>query len=217
MTYRTRIKMCGTTTIEDAMVAVQLGIDALGFIFVKNTPRFISPEDANKIVKQLPPFLFRVGVFVNEDRQEVEEIVRCLGLNGIQLHGKEKPSYCEKLALSMPSCSLIKAFRVGEKSSPTDFVPYNDVVNGFLLDTYVQGKDGGTGLSFDWSVLPKLKLKLPAIVAGGLSSENIQEALTIARPFAVDVNSGIELSPGKKDHNKLKCFVEKVAQSDSTK
>lgn len=217
MTYRTRIKMCGTTTIEDAMVAVQLGIDALGFIFVKNTPRFISPEDANKIVKQLPPFLFRVGVFVNEDRQEVEEIVRCLGLNGIQLHGKEKPSYCEKLALSMPSCSLIKAFRVGEKSSPTDFVPYNDVVNGFLLDTYVQGKDGGTGLSFDWSVLPKLKLKLPAIVAGGLSPENIQEALTIARPFAVDVNSGIELSPGKKDHNKLKCFVEKVAQSDSTK
>lgn len=217
MTYRTRIKMCGTTTIEDAMVAVQLGIDALGFIFVKNTPRFISPEDANKIVKQLPPFLFRVGVFVNDDRQEVEEIVRCLGLNGIQLHGKEKPSYCEKLALSMPSCSLIKAFRVGEKSSPTDFVPYNDVVNGFLLDTYVQGKDGGTGLSFDWSVLPKLKLKLPAIVAGGLSPENIQEALTIARPFAVDVNSGIELSPGKKDHNKLKCFVEKVAQSDSTK
>ncbi len=217
MIHRTRVKVCGTTNIEDAHAAVQLGVDALGFIFASKSPRFITPEDAKVIIDGLPPFLFKVGVFVNESKQEVEEIVHYLGLNGVQLHGNEDRLYCEDLALVVPSCSLIKAFRVGEHSSPSDFSSYNNVVDGFLLDTYVKGKDGGTGVTFDWSLLKRLNLLHPAIVAGGLNPDNIKEALGVANPFAVDVNSGIEHSPGMKDHLKLTRFVENVNEFDRLK
>lgn len=211
---KTRIKMCGTTNIDDALKAVECGVDALGFIFVPESPRYITPEAAIGIVRQLPPLVFKIGVFVNESSQEVEEIVHYLGLNGVQLHGEEDPEYCENLGYTMPSCALIKAFRVGEHTTPSDFSPYNDVTNGFLLDTYEKDKAGGTGKSFNWQILESLSLQKPVILAGGLTPENIGDAIEAVVPYAVDVNSGIEHAPGVKDHIRLERFVHKVMEYD---
>ncbi len=216
MYQRTRIKMCGTTSIEDAHKAVELGIDALGFIFVSTSQRFIAVEKAREITKSLPPFVNKVGVFVNEGSTEIEEIVDYLGLDAVQLHGDEGPDFCEKVVRAVPSCTVIKAFRVGEHSREDDFLPYYNCVSGFALDTYVKDQEGGTGVSFDWKILPRLNLQMPYILAGGLHSENIGEALQLASPYGVDVNSGVEISPGIKDHEKLQRFVERVTAFDAS-
>lgn len=216
MYQRTRIKMCGTTSIEDAHKAVELGVDALGFIFVNTSDRFIDVEKAREITRSLPPFVNKVGVFVNEGITEIEEIVDYLGLDAIQLHGEEEPDFCENIVRAVPSCTVLKAFRVGDHSRQEDFIPYHSYVNGFVLDTYVKDKEGGTGLSFDWSILPKLNLQRPYILAGGLNPENIAEALKETSPFGVDVNSGVESSPGVKDHDKLQLFVAKVSAFDAS-
>lgn len=218
MIHRTRIKMCGTTNIEDAGIAVQLGVDALGFIFAGKSPRFITPEVAKDIINELPPFVFKVGVFVDEKLKDVEEIVHYLGLNCVQFHGSESPSYCEDFAFSNSSCTIIKAFRIGEQSSSSDFDRYNNnVIDGILLDTYVKGAKGGTGVTFDWSLLKIFNFRLPVILAGGLNPENIMEALETTTPLAVDVNSGVEHSPGMKNHIKLARFIENVAEFDSAR
>lgn len=214
MIRRTRIKMCGTTQQADAKKAVELGVDALGFIFVEQSPRYTAPEAALNITRVLPPFLFKIGVFVDAGIQEVQEIVHYLGLNGVQLHGKETPEYCEKIGESLPSCSRVKAFRVGEHTKKADFSPYASVVDGFLLDTYVKDIEGGTGMTFDWSLIANLKLQKPYILAGGLTPENISQALAIAKPFGVDVNSGVEHAPGQKDHALLERFIVHVTESD---
>lgn len=206
--------MCGTTSLEDASAALYYGVDAIGFIFVEKSPRYIRPEAAREIIKMLPPFFFKVGVVVNMQAIEIAEIIHFLGLNGIQLHGDEKPEECRKLAALAPTCSIIKAFRVGEESQPAQFLPYEKVVSGYLLDTYVKGLAGGTGKTFAWSLVDRLQLKRPVILAGGLNSGNVSQALRAVRPFAVDVNSGVEVSPGKKDHNLLKQFVSNVQALD---
>ncbi len=214
---RTRIKMCGTTNIEDAECAILAGVDALGFIFFKKSLRNISPEKARKIICRLPPFVDSVGVFVDRDLVEVVEIVEHAGLTHVQLHGEEDSEYCKKLALRLPSCKIIKAFRVGEKSTGRDFLHYNDLVTGFLLDTYVKDKAGGTGEIFDWRIVDKLDLQRPVIVAGGLTPENVTGAIEAVQPFAIDINSGVEIQPGVKDHGKLLLLVEKVRQADKKK
>jgi phosphoribosylanthranilate isomerase len=216
MHTRTRIKMCGTTSLDDAHKAVSLGIDALGFIFVNTSKRFIEVERAREITKSLPPFVNKVGVFVNEGVTEIEEIVDYLGLDAVQLHGDEQPDLCEKIARAVPSCTVMKAFRVGGHSCEEDFLPYNSIVSGFVLDTYVKDKEGGTGVSFDWSILSRLNLQMPYILAGGLHPENIGKALKLTSPYGVDVNSGVEISPGVKDHQKLQSFVEKVIEFDAS-
>lgn len=219
MSKRTRIKMCGTTSIEDALKAVELGVDGLGFIFVESSPRFIEAEKARDITRSLPPFINKVGVFVNEGATEIEEMVDYLGLDIVQLHGDESPELCDEIRRSLPSCSIIKAFRVGEHTREQDFTPYNDVVQGFLLDTYVKDKEGGTGDSFDWEIIPRLNLQLPFLLAGGLNPENITEALKLLAPYGVygvDVNSGVESSPGIKDHERLQKFIEKVVAVDAS-
>lgn len=215
MMNRTRIKMCGTTRHEDAQFAVNLGIDAIGFIFVEKSPRYISPEEARQITEQLPPFVTRVGVFVDERLQDIEEIVDYLGLNGIQLHGGETPEFCRETVHELRSCAVLKAFRVGDSTVEADFMPYNESVHGFVLDTYVKDMEGGTGQSFDWHLLKKLNLKKPFVLAGGLCPDNIDQALEIASPFAVDVNSGVESTPGTKDHDLLRKFVNKVAMHNA--
>lgn len=216
MHTRTRIKMCGTTSLDDAHKAVSLGIDALGFIFVNTSKRFIEVERAREITKSLPPFVNKVGVFVNEGVTEIEEIVDYLGLDAVQLHGDEQPDICEKIARAVPSCTVMKAFRVGGHSREEDFLPYNSIVSGFVLDTYVKDIEGGTGVSFDWSILSRLNLQMPYILAGGLHPENIGKALKLTLPYGVDVNSGVEISPGVKDHQKLQRFVEKVTEFDAS-
>lgn len=214
MHSRTRIKVCGITSAEDAADAIQAGVDALGFIFVESSPRYISPEKAKEIIAQLPPFIHYVGVFVDNDPIEVEEIIDYCGLSFVQLHGKEDAAYCQKLAQVATPCKIIKAFRVGNKSLAADFKPYEEVVKGFLLDTYVDGKEGGTGKPFDWSIIESLNLQLPIILAGGLTPDNAAEAVRGVRPFAIDVNSGVEIEPGKKNIEQLRVLVQRVAAAD---
>ena len=210
MVQRVRVKMCGTTRLEDALAAVRCGIDALGFIFYPKSPRFITPENAKPIIETLPPFIDRVGVFVNASHQEVIRTAGC-GLSYLQLHGDEPADYCRALREMLPVCGIIKAFRVGDASKPEDFAPYNDCVDAFLLDTYAKGIPGGTGISFDWSVIDSLALQRPIILAGGLTPENVANAIAAVRPYAVDINSGVELQPGIKDHDRLASLMRIVA------
>ncbi len=207
---RIRIKMCGTTSLEDAMVAVKAGVDALGFIFYPKSSRNVDPEIARLIIEQLPPFVDTVGVFVDRDREEVEEIIRYCRLGYAQLHGQESPKYCERLARFAAPCQVLKALRVGSHLQSEDVAPYTEHVKGFLLDTYQKGVAGGTGKQFDWSLIDALGLEKSCILAGGLDVANIAEAITAVRPYAIDVNSGVEKSPGIKDHDKIRTFVATV-------
>jgi len=209
---RTRVKMCGTTRLEDAQAAVRFGVDALGFIFYDKSPRYIASDRAGMIIKKLPPFVDRVGVFVNAPIQEVVTTAG-VGLSWLQLHGREPVEYCLEIRQQLPCRGIIKAFRVGEKSRPEDFLPYNECVDAFLLDTYVDGAKGGTGKVFDWSIIDGLQLRRPILLAGGLSPANVQNAIAAVKPFAVDINSGVESQPGVKDHARLKALLQLVYQS----
>lgn len=204
--------MCGTTRAEDALAAVGYGVDALGFIFYAKSPRYISPADASGIIKKLPPLIDRVGVFVNAPIEEVLVAAEA-GLSFLQLHGNESVEYCLDIRQRLPFCGIIKAFRVGGQSLREDFTPYNDCVDAFLLDTYVQGAKGGTGKVFDWSIIKKLKLQRPVFLAGGLSAANVVNAIREVQPFAVDINSGVESQPGVKDHLRLSELLQLVFQT----
>ncbi len=211
-TSRIRIKMCGTTNLDDALVAVKAGVDALGFIFYKKSPRNIEPENARIIIEQLPPFVDTVGVFVDRDRQEVEEIIRFSQLGYAQLHGRESVKYCERLARFAAPCQVVKALRVGPDLRAEDIAPYREHVKGFLLDTYQKGVVGGTGQRFDWSLIKQLGLENNYILAGGLDVDNVAEAIAAVQPYALDVNSGVEQRPGKKDHDLIRKFIHRVRQ-----
>ncbi|MCI5223840.1 MAG: phosphoribosylanthranilate isomerase [Candidatus Electrothrix sp. AR4] len=211
---RIRIKMCGTTNLEDALAAVEAGADALGFIFYEKSPRSVDPKVARIIIEQLPPFVDTVGVFVDRDREEVDEIIRFCSLGYAQLHGQESPKYCERLARFAAPCQVIKALRVGEHLRKSDITPYNDHVKGFLLDTYQEGVQGGTGKSFDWSLIERLHLQRDLILAGGLDVDNVRQAVEATNPYALDVNSGVEIRPGKKDHALIKAFIHLVRDID---
>lgn len=214
MITRRRIKMCGTTNLTDAHMAVGAGVDALGFIFAEQSKRYISPDHAAAIIKEIPPFVSKVGVFVNGQMDEIVKIAHMTGLTAIQLHGHEQPEFCRQLALGLPSLTIIKGFRVGSHSVASEIFPFHEVVNGYLLDTYIEKEAGGTGIVFDWQIIKKLNLRKPYILAGGLNPGNIVEALDVASPYAVDVNSGVESAPGKKDHNLVMRFIEKVVECD---
>ena len=195
--------MCGTTRVEDALAAVNFGIDALGFIFVDKSPRFIAPAAAVSIIERLPSFVDRVGVFVDSPLDEIKGIVSECGLTQVQLHGDEPEELCSELKSWSRSLSVCKAFRVGDGSPALDIASYSGVIDSILLDTYVKGVAGGTGDHFDWRLIDSLHLARPLILAGGLSPDNIREALAMAAPYAVDVNSGVEDAPGIKNHQKL--------------
>lgn len=210
MAGRTRVKICGMTEPSEVTKAVEAGVDALGFIFVKNSPRVIDPERAREIIAGLPPFVDAVGVFVNESPERVGEIVNYCGLTLIQLHGQEPPEYCEM----MPR-RVIKAFQASADMTPQHLAAYNEVVWGFLLDTYHKEMAGGTGETFDWSLVEKLQLQRPLILAGGLGVDNVAAAIDQVHPFAVDVNSGIESSPGRKDPDKIDDLFRQVALADN--
>ncbi len=214
MAARTRVKMCGVTNRYDAEEGVRAGVDALGFIFVEESPRAVSPENAREIISALPPFVDCVGVFVDRDPREVEEIIAYCGLSYAQLHGDEDPKYCERLARFTAPCKVVKAFRVSEDTEAVAFTPYYEVAQGVLLDSYRQGVSGGTGKVFEWKILERLYIQLPLILAGGLGPDNVREAIRTVRPFAVDVNSGIERAPGQKDVDKLWAFMQQVRLAD---
>lgn len=211
----TKIKICGITNLSDALYAVELGVDALGFIF-SESPRKIEPAQAKKIIAQLPPFVSAVGVFVNETLSLVTEIAQFCSLNAIQLHGDENPEYC----FSLLPFKIIKAFRIGVEDDLKKLLEYKEVTNCFLLDSFVCGANyGGTGISFNWKLAKKAKeiVNKRIILAGGLTPENVKEAIQMCRPYAVDVCSGVEEKPGKKDFTKLKEFVEAVRNTNLNK
>ncbi len=206
----TRIKICGITNRDDALMAIEAGADALGFVFVPNTPRYIHPEQAGSIIDQLPPFIATVGLFVNAEQQEIGTIADGCHLNLIQLHGDEPPDLCVAL-----SRRVIKAFRVKDESSLSRLSDYH--VSAYLLDTYVKGaaKRGGTGKAFDWNLAVKAKLYGRIILAGGLNPDNVASAVLQVRPYGVDVSSGVEASPGRKDHAKMKAFIRAVRETEA--
>jgi len=206
---RPRVKICGMTRAEDAIFAVSAGVDALGFIFYEKSPRCVDPHTAKTIIELLPPFIDKVGVFVNATIEEVKH-VSAIGLTSIQLHGSESPDYCHEFKEQLPFCSLIKAFRVGNESTADEFSQYNAVVDAFLLDTYVKGAKGGTGEVFDWSLIDKLNLARPVLLAGGLDPANIEQAIRSTKSYCFDVNSGVEVSPGVKDHEKIEQLMSTV-------
>ena len=207
MAGRTRIKICGMTESYEIKKAVDAGVDAIGFIFVKASPRYIQPEQAQEIIRELPPFVDAVGVFVDEDADVVDDIAQYCGLTVLQHHGKESPEYCAKM-----SRRVVKAFQVNDRLSSELLDSYKDVVWGYLLDTYRKDMVGGTGEVFDWTVIEKLNIKRPLILAGGLDEKNVAAAINLVHPFCVDVNSGIETAPGKKDIKKIDKLVREVAQ-----
>ncbi len=209
MAGRTRIKICGMTERFEIEKAVDAGVDAIGFIFVKESPRYIRPEDAREIIRDLPPFVDAVGVFVNEDPALVSEIAQYCGLTVLQLHGQETPEYCE-----MMSRRVIKAFQVNAELDAAFLAGYKDVVWGYLLDTYHENMAGGTGESFDWAIVERLSLQRPLILAGGLNEVNIGKAIDMVHPFGVDINSGIETAPGRKDVAKIDQVVQEVYLAD---
>lgn len=198
-----RIKICGMTNLEDACCAVEEGADALGFIFYSGSPRYVLPIEASKIVSKLPPFITPVGVFVNESRERIKAIVESVGLQAVQLHGNEVPEAC--LGYSVP---VIRALRVGKRFDQNRLKAYS--VDTFLLDAEKEGFYGGTGKKFNWNLIQEIKISGRVILAGGIDPENVIEAIRIVRPYAVDVSSGVEIEPGRKDPKKLADFFQAV-------
>ena len=202
----TWIKICGITNEEDALQAVSLEVDAVGFIFAPS-PRRVEPFTAQEIVQYLPPSVLRVGVFVNQDYSEVERILKDCGLTALQFHGKELPEYCRKFSLP-----VIKAIPIKDLESLREIDKYPNV--SILLDTYHPAKAGGTGKTFPWETALKAKEKKNFILSGGLTPDNVEEAIRKVRPFGVDVGSGVESMPGKKDFFKKVEFVKEVKKAD---
>jgi phosphoribosylanthranilate isomerase len=200
----TRIKICGITNRDDALLAVELGADALGFIFYNKSPRRVTLEQAAAICRALPPFVATVGVFVNAMQQEIEPTLAPRGarLTALQFHGDEPPEFCRRFTVR-----TIKAIRVRDEDSLRAAAEYD--VDALLLDTYTDIERGGTGRTFDWSLaVSAKKIGRPIILSGGLTTENVQEAIRKVRPYAVDVSSGVEREPGRKDPEKLRRFIE---------
>ena len=195
-----RVKICGITNSEDAQAAVEYGADALGFVFAKS-PRQITKEHARDIIKKLPPFVSPVGVFVDEKADMIKEICDFCGIHTVQLHGNEQPSYLKELE----GYKLIKAFRVKEEDDLKPLANYKP--HAFLLDSYVEGTMGGTGVPFKLEVARQAHKYGNIILSGGLTPENVKEAIQIVKPYAVDVSSGVESSPGKKDKLLMKQFI----------
>lgn len=200
-----RIKICGITNPEDARLASELGADALGFIFHPASPRRVAPEAAREIIRQLPPFVLSVGVFVDEEAELVRDLAARLGLDWVQLHGRESPEYCRSLGLR-----VVKGFRIETESSLGALAEYRGAVQAFLLDTYKAGQAGGTGETFDWQLARRAQDFGAIVLAGGLTPANVARAIEVARPQAVDVASGVEAAPGKKDPEKLRDFFAAV-------
>ena len=200
----TRIKICGIVNSDDAFAAINYGADALGFVFYSESPRAIMPEEAKKIISSLPPFVTTIGVFVDRSKKDLDKIASYTGVDVVQLHGSEPPEYCNL------GKKVIKAIRVKELSDLEQLNRYKDI-SAFLLDTYSQDVIGGTGQIFNWEIAVEAKKFGRIILAGGLTPENIEEAVKLVQPYAVDVASGVEgRKKGVKDHKKLRLFIERA-------
>jgi phosphoribosylanthranilate isomerase len=201
-----KIKICGITNLEDALASADAGADALGFNFYKKSPRCIEPEKAAEIIAQLPPFVMPVGIFVNEREDKIREIQQLTCLQALQFHGDESPEFCQRFG-----ARVIKAFQVKNKESLKNMAHYH--VGAFLLDSYRDGIRGGTGVTFDWHLAVVAKTFGKVILAGGLTPENVAEAVKLVQPYGVDVAGGVEKEKGIKDHIKIRKFITEVRRA----
>ena len=196
-----KIKICGITNLEDALQAVDAGADALGFVFFKESPRHIFPEQAAAIIRQLPPFVQTVGLFVNEALETVNQTADLCGLDIIQLHGDESPEFC-----AVVRRRVIKAFRVKDISCLDSMKDYRPAA--FLLDAWSPNAHGGTGRTFNWEFAASAAKSNRIVLAGGLTPANVADAVRQVRPYGVDVSSGVESAPGKKDAALVRNFIQ---------
>lgn len=199
----TKVKICGLTSVKDAFFAADKGADFLGFIFYKKSPRYISVEEAANIIFKLPGSVKTVGVFVNQSVEDINKAVEELGLSYVQLHGDENPEFAKKM-----SVPVIKSFRLKDRNNLADIKEYN--VFAYLFDSYLKGLYGGTGKTFELSIIEKNSFDKPLFLSGGLTPENVAKAIEKVKPYAVDVASGVENEPGKKDHLKIMRFINEV-------
>lgn len=204
---RTRVKICGITSVEDARAAIEAGADAIGLVFAPGSPRQVDLAKAAEIAAAIPPLTGRVGLFVNPTTEEVREAITRCGLDALQFHGEETPEFCGRFGLRS-----YKAFRLRSEATLQELPTYP--TEAWLLDSYSPAKHGGTGESFNWAwAVEAVKLGKPVILAGGLKPENVAEAVRQVRPYAVDVSSGVESSPGKKDREKMRRFIGEVLRA----
>jgi phosphoribosylanthranilate isomerase len=198
-----RVKICGITNMDDALAAVDAGADALGFVFSDNSPRYIEPETAGEIIRALPPFVLTVGLFVNAELELVNSTALSCTLDRVQLHGEETPDFCRQVARP-----VVKVFRVKDAASIEPMKEYR--VAGYLLDTWSPRAHGGTGTTFNWELAREAKQHGAIILAGGLNAGNVRQAVETVQPYGVDVSSGVEISPGKKDQDKVREFIRRA-------
>lgn len=199
------VKICGITNLEDAVNSVEAGADMIGFIFYRGSKRYIDPEKAALIVREISSFALCVGVFVNEDVEEIKKVIDQTMIDVVQLNGDESPEVCERLRSVVP---VIKSFKVSEDFSRD--VLKNFDVDFVHLDSFSDGKYGGTGKTFNWDMVTGLSEQWKIILSGGLNADNVKEAILKVKPYGVDVSSGVEEYPGKKSFEKVKFFIEKA-------
>ncbi len=202
---RSRVKICGITSVSDALYAADCGADALGLVFYRKSPRYVSPDQARRIVEALPPMVTTFGLFVNHPPQQVVEIARFCGIDVLQLHGDESPVQC-----GFAPWRVVKALRLRELPCLQELANYR--VSALLLDTWHADSYGGTGRSFDWQIAIPLARQRPVILAGGLTPDNVAEAVRTVRPYGVDVSSGVESAPGRKDPRRVAAFIHNAKQ-----
>ncbi len=207
LSRHTWIKICGITNIEDALEAYSMGVDALGFVFAPS-PRRIEPVVARDIIRHLPERVLKVGIFVDQDLPEVERIAVECALSAVQLHGNESPEYCRELSLP-----VIKAIRVIGFESLKEMEKYREAT--LLLDTFSSLRRGGTGVAFPWAIAERARESRAFILSGGLNPKNVGRAIRMVRPFGVDVSSGVESNPGKKDLSKMAEFIREVKEANA--
>jgi phosphoribosylanthranilate isomerase len=202
-----KIKICGITNQDDAETAVHEGADALGFVFYSQSPRYVEPAVAKQIIRCLPPFVLPVGVFVNQDLDTVRRLFDDCGLALAQLHGDESPDFCE--SLKRP---VLRALRLRDRSSFLALAEFKGRmgVRGFVVDAFSDRVYGGTGHTTNWSLAGEVAKAVPILLAGGLTPENVQEAIRQVQPYGVDVSSGVEQRPGRKDSAKIRAFIQAV-------
>lgn len=201
----TRVKICGIMNPDDAAAAVGAGADAVGFVLYRKSPRYVEPQMVKAIVASLPPLVVPVGVFVNEEPKVVRDLMDSCGLALAQLHGDESAGYCETLGRP-----VIKAIGIKDRASLLALAEYKGraQVRGLLLDAFAPDTYGGTGQTINWTIAAEIAKSMTVILAGGLTPENVAAAVAAVRPYAVDVSSGVETSPGQKDHGRIVAFVQ---------
>lgn len=204
-----KIKICGITNKIDAIAAAELGVDMLGFVFYKKSKRYADPMVVEDIANELAPSILKVGVFVDEEKDKVIEIAQDISLDMLQFHGNETPEYCDYFKTDY---KVIKAFRLKNKKDLEKVNSYD--TDFYLFDTYKSDSVGGTGQTFDWKILKDFEVLKPVILSGGLNPDNVEKAIQEVAPYGVDVSTGVERSPGRKDPELMKKFVEKVRKID---